>query len=288
MLGVADMGTASSYGGSGGAWSDAGDDLVDWLDSLPDGPPIGDPPPDGSDPLPGPGNGQAPQPAPLVPSPSQIGGLASSLGGVARALRASRGHGGGSGGGGAGGSSSVGGNSGSSTGSRSGRTAGRVGGRAAAGVTAVRAGDVPALQALGLDPAELRSLASDYAKAQRIAEAAAEGAPTSIQDEELRKAAAATAIWGLQEQDAPVPADLVRRFVEEYLYRVITVEFGARLRDGTADGGTSVPTERTLRSTIRAMIRNLPVTADNSDLVDLGSAIESTYDRVLDIWAGDE
>lgn len=155
-------------------------------------------------------------------------------------------------------------------------------------MAAVRAGNLAALQALGLDPADLSSLGSDYAKAQRIAEAAAEGAPTSIQDEELRKAAAATAIWGLKQPDPPAPADLVRRFVEEYLYRVITVEFGVRLRDGNADGGASVPTERTLRSTIRAMIRNLPVTADSTEQVDLGSAIESTYDRVLEIWAANE
>ncbi|MDP9420627.1 MAG: hypothetical protein M3P53_10860 [Actinomycetota bacterium] len=78
---------------------------------------------------------------------------------------------------------------------------------------------------------------------------------------------------------------MVRRFVEEYLYRVITVEFGARLRDGTADGGASLPTEQTLRSTIRAMIRNLPITGTSTEHVDLGNAIESTYDRVLDIWA---
>src|SRR6266498_2412417 len=203
--------------GSGGSWSGAGDDLMDWLDGLPDGP-SGDPQRIGAETLPG-----------------------SVLRGVARALSGTGGQGGGArGDGGRRGSGGGSGGPGASGGGRTGRAAGRVGGRAAAGVAAFRAGDAEALRALGLDPGELNALASDYAKAARIAEAAAEGAPTSIQDEELRKAAAATAIWGLQQPEPPAPADLVRRFVEEYLYRVITIEFGSRLRDGSADGRASL------------------------------------------------
>jgi hypothetical protein len=282
---VAVMGTADSFTGSGGAWNGAGDDLMDWLDSLPDGPPSGDPQSGDPNPLQEPGDGESPQPGLPDPEASPVGGLAMALRGVARALR---GDGGAGGGGGRGRSGGGNGESGASGGGRTSRAAGRVGGRAAAGVAALRAGDTAGLRALGLNSDELNSLASDYAKAARIAEAAAEGAPTSIQDEELRKAAAATAIWGLQQPEPPVPADLVRRFVEEYLYRVLTVEFGSRLRDGSADGGSSLPTEQTLRSTIRGMIRNLPVTDTGSGHVDLGNAIESTYDRVLAIWAADE
>ena len=64
-----------------------------------------------------------------------------------------------------------------------------------------------------LSRGELDALASDYARAAKIAEAAAEGAPTSIQDEELRRAAAATAIWGLSQPGPPSAVDLVRQFV---------------------------------------------------------------------------
>jgi hypothetical protein len=283
------MGTADSYTGSGGAWGGAGDDLMDWLDSLPDGPPSSDPQSEGPNSSQKPGDGQNPQPGPPGPGVSPVGGLATALRGVARALRGGGGQGNGTGGGGGRGRSGGGsGGSGELGGGRTGRVAGRVGGRAAAGVAALRAGDTAELRALGLDPGELNSLGSDYAKAARIAEAAAEGAPTSIQDEELRKAAAATAIWGLQQPEPPAPADLVRRFVEEYLYRVITIEFGSRLRDGSASGSSSLPTEQTLRATLRGMIRNLPVTDTGSGHVDLGNAIESTYDRVLDIWAADK
>jgi hypothetical protein len=144
---------------------------------------------------------------------------------------------------------------------------------------------VDALRELGLDPAELDALPSDYAKAARIAEAAAEGAPESIQDEELRKAAAATAIWGLQLPKPPAAAELVRHFVEEYLYRVLTLEFGRRMRNGSSSGVDSIPQERTLRSTIRGMIRNLPVSHAGSGHVDLGKAIEATYTRVIEIWS---
>ena len=262
------MGTSGSYGGSGGAWGGAGDDLDAWLDNLPDGPP---------------GQPQADSPDP---------GLRPVLRGVARGLRGGLGAGGGGGGGGSlggdGSSSGGGGGSGSTGGWRTSRAAGAVGGRAAAGVAALRAGDVEGLRELGLDPGELDALASDYARAAKIAEAAAEGAPTSIQDEELRRAAAATAIWGLSQPGPPSAVDLVRQFVEEYLYRVVTVEFGSRLRDGSDEGAASLPTEQTLRSTIRGMIRNLPVSEGSTSHVDLGRAIESTYGRLLDIWAADE
>ena len=273
------MGTASSYGGSGGAWTDAGDDLVDWLDGLPDGP--GSLPPAEDSPDPGSDQDSSGDPDhPFIPMTNPVPGLRPVLRGVAQALRGSRG-GGGSGAG-------TGGGSGRSAGARTSRAAGRVGGRAAAGVSALRAGDTAGLLALGLDPAELDALGSDYAKAARIAEAAAEGAPTSIQDEELRQAAAATAIWGLGQIEAPTPLDLVKRFVEEYLYRVVTVELGVRLRDGTTGGDASVPTEQTLRSTIRAMIRHVPVADAGTGAVDMGNAIEATYARILDIWAADE
>lgn len=277
------MGTASSYGGSGGAWTDAGDDLVDWLDGLPDGP--GSLPPAEDSPDPGSDQDSSGDPDhSSIPVPLPIPGLRPVLRGVAQGLRGSRGGGGGVGGGGAG----TGGRSGGSAGARTSRAAGRVGGRAAAGVSALRAGDTAGLLALGLDPAELDALGSDYARAARIAEAAGEGAPTSIQDEELRQAAAATAIWGLGQIEAPTPLDLVKRFVEEYLYRVVTVELGARLRDGATGDDASVPTEQTLRSTIRAMIRNVPVTDAGTGAVDMGNAIEATYGRILDIWAADE
>ena len=279
------MGTAKSYEGSGGAWTGAGDDLTDWVDSLPERPPAGDQ--DSNDtesPTQGGDDGQSSPGGSTAPPPE----LAAVLRGVARALRSGSGRADGpGGGGGTAGSGGVGG-MGSSGGRRSGAVAGRVGGRAAAGVTAFRAGDADALRALGFSPGELDSLPSDYAKAARIAEAAAQGAPSSIQDEELRKAAAATAIWGLKQPIAPAPDELVRRFVEEYLYRVITVELGSRLRDGSTDGASSLPAEQSLRATIRGMTRNLPTIAPGTDHVDLGLAIESTYERVLDIWAAEE
>lgn len=279
---MAEMGTANSFTGSGGAWNGAGDDLEDWLDSLPDAPP-GDDEEAARPDSPQPGDDHPPptDPEPGAPPPA----LAPVLRGVARALRAGSGRSDGPGATGGVGRPRGGGGNGWSGGRRSGAVAGRVGGRAAAGVAALRAGDADGLRALGLDPGELDSLPSDYAKAARIAEAAAEGSPTSLQDEELRKAAAATAIWGLQQPAPLAPDDLVRRFVEEYLYRVITVELGARLRDGSTDGAASLPAEQTLRSTIRGMTRNLPTTAAGTNHVDLGSAIESTYGRLLDIWA---
>lgn len=279
------MGTANSFAGSGGAWNGAGDELIDWLDSLPDPPPVVDQ--DHEDPdVPQPSDDEAqPSPAHAAEPPPA---LAPILRGVARALRAGSGGNDGAGGSGGAGRPSGGGGGGLSGGRRSGAVAGRVGGRTAAGVAAFRAGDMDGLRALGLDPGELDNLSSDYAKAARIAEAAAEGAPTSLQDEELRKAAAATAIWGLQQPAPPAPAELVRRFVGEYLYRVITVELGTRLRDGSAEGASSMPAEQTLRSTIRGMIRKLPTTAAGTDHVDLRNAIESTYERVLDIWMREE
>lgn len=274
------MGTANSYGGSGGAWNGAGDELIDWLDSLPDAPSTDADVQSDNEVVPTSGVDAA-RPA---GSTSLSPGLAAVLRGVSRGLRGAAGAGGGGVGGG-GGSRPA--SSGSTGGRRSSAAAGTVGGRAAAGVAAFRSGNTAELEALGLDPGELAALDSDYKRAARIAEAAAESAPTSIQDEELRRAAAATAIWGLTQVDAPDAIDLVRQFVEEYLYRVITVELGARLRDGRADGESSLPAEQTLRSTIRGMIRNLPVAATGDGHVDLGRAIETTYDLILGIWAAE-
>jgi len=91
----------------------------------------------------------------------------------------------------------------------------------------------------------------------------------------------------LEQITPPSAEELVRQFLEEYLYRVVAVEFGVRLRDGSADGTASLPTEQTLRATIRGMTQNLPTAASGTGHVDLGRTIETTYERILEIWSGE-
>ena len=288
------MGTAQSHTGSGGAWIKATDELVDWLDSLPEEPTGlegSDIPTEGprgtiDDEVPGPSGEDSHEPDGEQPDPSGFPDVPKNVvRGIGRALRSPGGNGGGVGGAMTGrpGSGSRGGG-GVSGASRSSRVAGRVGGRTVAGVAALGRRDATTLAALGLSLDDLDALDSDYDRAARIADAAAEGAPTSFQDEELRGAAAQTAIWAQQLSTPPSSRELVEYFVAEYLYRILDFEFGARRRDGATHGSASLPDSRTLRSTVRAYVNRLHLGEPGSTEADISSAIESCYDRLLDIW----
>ena len=260
------MGTSGAYGGSGGRdWSSLQRELDRWLDELPGGEHQDG---DNQD-VDSPGRES---PADEAPDSAVLQ--------VLRPLRRALGRGGGGGGGN--GAGLVGGRRGrggrSPSGSGRSRTrAARVGGRVAAGVSALRTGDATALRAFDLDLAELESL-DPYAQARRIIEAATEeSVATTLEEEEIRTAATRTAIWGLTEPVAPSAQEVVRRFIEEYVYAVFLTEGGTVLRTGARDGVTAVHAEDRVRRTITALVRAAPIERDSLDTEEL----EAIAGRVL-------
>lgn len=268
------MGTSGAYGGTGGAWTGFDDDVGDWVDSLPPAPPR-----DGPDDGEGDGGDVTDRPA-VEPSVADL------LRPVGRALRGwgrsggADGPGGGGAGGGRGGGTAGGDGGGRASGGRSRARAATVGGRLAFGIAGLQAGDGEALAALGLDLAELRALADPYRQAQRLLQAATDGVPQSLEDDELRVAASRTAVWALATDGAsPSVEDIVRHFVTEYVYEIVLTEAGSALRTGHRDGTAAIDAERRIRTTIAALARGVDVRADGTDRASVTSLVDTVLEN---------
>ena len=281
------MGTSGSYGGSGGRdWSELRQDLADWLDTLPGGPDeTGDDGPDetndgGPDETGGGENPPGDSPRdPRDPDPEVLRVLRP----LRRAVLAGGGSSGDPGGGGTGGGGTGGGGRSPSGTGRSSARVGQVGGRLVAGVAGIRSGDAPGLLAIGLDLAELQAL-DPYKQAQRLLQAATEqGAATTLEEEELHAAASRTAIWALNEAQAPDVDEVVRRFIVEYVYEVFLTEGGAVLRGGDRDGVAASAAEDRVRDTIVALVRGTPIDRGQLDATDLANATERVLNDTLQI-----
>ena len=277
------MGTSDPYGGSGGRdWKNLREEVEDWLDSLPGS---GEEAP-GDESGGGNGDGESDQGQPGQPDQTALPDLVSSLG---RAFQsgggASDGPAAGGGIGSPGGTRASSGRSPSGTG-RSTARAGRVGGRLAAGIFGMRAGDGAALDAIGIDFAEMQGL-DTYGQAQMLVRAATENSvATSMEDEEIQAASNKTAIWALERSEAPEAIEIVQRFIMEYVYGVFLAENGSVLRSGRRDGVAAVAAEKQLRETIEALVRGFPLTPTGMDPAELGAAAEKVLEQVLQIHAG--
>lgn len=270
------MGTSSSYEGSGGQdWNDLRKELDNWLDNLPGG---SDASPDdgGEDTEPPLSNGQrqpdAPDPEILrVLEPLRRAILAGARGSAISSTRVGIGRRG---------------RSPSGTG-RSWSRVGRVGGRLAVGISGIRSGDASALQSIGLNLDELEAL-NPYRQAQRLLEAATEETvATTLEEEELQTAAIRTAIWGLDQQEAPSVEDIVRQFIGEYVYQVFLMEGGSVLRRGQRDGVATRTFEERVRDTIMALSRTTSVDQVRLDAVSLADATERVLSQAMEIHGGD-
>lgn len=196
------MGTSSSYSGSGGKpGNELRQDVGNWLDGLPVEPPAELPP-----------DSQSPEPQPKPLDPNALLNVIQLL-----RLRTKGGAGGDGPGGGGGGGVETG------TGSRSGggpaRSAAgsaRVASRAGAAAYAFRTGNAEALEALGLDYAELSQL-NTFEVARKIVDfACGPQADSSIEDHEQRFVAVDVAEWVLDESRdgyTPTPDDIARHAI---------------------------------------------------------------------------
>lgn len=259
------MGTSSAYGGSVG-WNGARRDTSDWLDTVPRSPV------DGTG---GSGDGQPPPnhlptddlpPSPEDRPPSRIDPLiARILAGVVSRLAADVV---GASGGGArrGGRERTGGDGRS----RRGR-AGASGGAAVAGAYGLRSGDAAALRDVGLMLADLDGL-SPFEQARRIVEASS-GPTALIEQDELREVNANFIWWSIEHGEDASPADLIRAWVIEFVYRTWLTEAGSLLRDGTRNGATTHALEREVRVTLEAAASHVRLPTDGLRAADFEAAI---------------
>ena len=278
------MGTTAPYGGSGGRdWKKLREGVENWLDSLPG---AGEEVP-GDEGGGGNGDEEGDQGRPGQPDQTTLPDLVGAFG------RAFQSGGGSSDGPSAGGGIGSRGGTGTSSGrspsgtGRSPALAGRVGGRLAVGIVGMRAGDGTALDAIGIDFAEMQGL-DTYGQAQMLVRAATENSvATSMEDEEIQAASNKTAIWALERNDAPEANEVVQRFITEYVYRVFLTESGSILRSGSRDGVAAVAAEKQIWETIEALVRGFPLRSTGMGPVELGGAAEKVLKQVLQIHAGE-
>jgi len=83
-----------------------------------------------------------------------------------------------------------------------------------------------------------------------------------VEDAELREVNANFVWWALQQDTPPSPADLVRAWVTEYVFRAWLTEAGAKLRDGSRDGASTHQLEREVRVTLEAAVSQAPFPVD--------------------------
>lgn len=272
------MGTSGSYGGSGGAWNGAKQELgdllsgggasaedvlaaaagaIDWDDAVGAG----------TDPAVAPGSGEIPlHGTPVAP------------------IRISGGRGRGGGGGGIAGASGQGSGDGRrrSGGGRSRQAAARVGAGVAAAGYALRNRDAVALERLGLDLAALVTL-SPRQQAHRIIDALA-GTAATISDGEITRASSSMIIWLLEAEVIPTAAETVAFFATETVYQIMLTELGSQMRDGSRDGAATVVTEDELHDVIEARVASLKIEGDSVDAGGLDGAISEVLEfarRVL-------
>jgi hypothetical protein len=278
------MGASDAYGGSAG-WNDTRDDTNDWIDSRPEsgggegpgGDGTGDEPPGGDVP---------PIPGDEPPSPSSPEGLdpgiARILAGIAGRLAATiatttspsgRARGGGR--------EAGGGTRGGGGGGARGRAA-TSGGVAIAGAYGLRSGDADAVGDAGLSLADLGGL-SPFQQAQRLVDAAS-GQSALIEQDEIREVNANFMWWSIEQEQPPSPAELVKAWVTEFVYRTWLTEAGSVLRDGTRDGAATHALEREVRVTLEAAVSRVDLPAQGLRAADFQEAISQllgTLERIF-------
>jgi hypothetical protein len=163
------------------------------------------------------------------------------------------------------------------------------GGAASAGAYGFRVGDAGVLADLGLGLEELQGL-SPYDRAKRIVDAAS-GPAASIDEAEIRQVNADVVLWSLEQEEPPEPAEVVRRWVVEYVWQIWLTEAGGQLRDGTRDGKDTLALEREVRSTLEASMSSVALRPDGLRAEDFRNAIEQLLGRLERIFGeagGDE
>lgn len=280
------MGTSGSYSGGGGAAGESLRDAVsDWVDSLPASEPEAPAPT-----APEPSDGT--QPDTSEPQASELPQLRPLDLLPVIGLFAPRPRGGGDGPGGAGGigagaESSGGGRRGGAQ--RSAALSAASASRAAGAAYAYGTGDAGALQALGLDYAQLRADGDPISISQRIVEVAC-GASSdgTIEDEERREVAATVALWVIDESErgAPPDPDEIARFtLAEILFHAMLVESAALLNEGRRPTWATAAGERQMRQAAEVLAGQANLSPQGATAAQLEQATEEGLETLRAMWS---
>lgn len=123
----------------------------------------------------------------------------------------------------------------------------------------------------GLSLAELTGL-SPFDQARRIVDAAS-AQSALIEQDEIREVNANFMWWAIEQEQPPSPADLVKAWVTEFVFRSWLTEAGSVLRDGTRDGAATHALEREVRATLEAAVSRLDLPTQGLSAGDFQAAI---------------
>lgn len=285
------MGTKNSYtGGGGAAGRKLRNEVTEWLDSLPSGPPD-TPPSDDSKPPPDPERPEVPdseQPeVPVLPQEAILPVIGLFRPSSSGSSDGPGGMGGAGAGRGAAGRAATGGGGGAR---RSAARSAATAGRAAAAAYALRTGDAATLAELGLDYGTLRALDDPIEVTRQIVAAAC--GPLSdgtIEDDEQRIVAAEVAQWVLEENEGgapPDPTEIVRVAIAHVIFEAATNETAARLREGDRPLRATREAERQIRETAEALAARAELSPDGPTAVEFARAIEQGIEALREIWGG--
>ena len=144
-----------------------------------------------------------------------------------------------------------------------------------------RSGDEESVGDAGLSLSDLAAL-SPFRRAQRIIDAAA-GASALLKDAELREVHAHVVCWAIEQELFPTPADMVKRWVCEYLYRVWLMEAGSTLRDGSLDGELTRTLEQDFRAFLEARLSDTELSVDGIRASHIEAAIRAILQTIREM-----
>lgn len=254
------MGTSGAYTGSGGKiGKDLRDGIEDFLGTppgAPPGPPSGPPDPTDRRPLP-----------PINPAVFRA---------ALQLLRpGTDGGGGGDGPGGAGGARGGGGPQ------RTAAAAAGSAGRAAAAAHAYTTGDAAALDALGLDFAELQALDDDFEVVRRIVASACGTPDSTIDDSEQRWVAAGVAEW-IIENEQNNPEAIVRQTIAAIITQTVLVESGDLINHHP----DAVRAEHDIRDAAEALAAKAQLSVGGTSEQEIAHAVEEGLNILREILGG--
>ena len=145
----------------------------------------------------------------------------------------------------------------------------------------VRSGDEGSVGDAGFSLADLVAM-SPFRRAQRIIDAAA-GASVLLEDAELREVHAHVVCWAMEQHPFPSPADMVKRWVCEYLYRIWLMEAGSALRDGSLDGELTYTLEQDFRAFLEARVSDTELSVDGIRASHIEAAIRTLLQTIRDM-----
>ncbi|MFI0941356.1 hypothetical protein [Streptomyces sp. NPDC021020] len=154
-------------------------------------------------------------------------------------------------------------------------------GRAAAAAHAYATGDAAALDALGLNFAELQALGDDFEVVRRIVASACGTPDSTIGDAEQRWVAAGVAEW-IIENEQNNPEAIVRQTIAAIITQTVLVESGDLINHHP----DAVGTERDIRDAAEALATKAQLSVGGTSEQEITRAVEEGLNTLREILGG--